>query len=243
MDKKLIENKLLELRLNAIAAYEDWAYDKSIKSTQNKISGFGENDILMKPDAMQHMINMLENEKATHGAISDFGRSKLKRKEEKEDNDEIVTNNILNKFGRSHCIIEDNELKTAIDGVQCNLERKIKESKDPMSIALLEKIKILEKFMRDNNITESFRCKSERVDDEQIATMLEEANSIELDDEADRHKILSQIKKIKNENLFDFCDRKPHQCLMCPYYYKDFMEFSEMMKNREKMGGNDECGN
>jgi hypothetical protein len=241
MDKSSIDDRLWELRMAAIRAYDEWITEKSIKSTQGKISGYNENDILMQPDAMQSMIEMLQYARKANDTMDDFGRSQLvkkeKEKEKKKDEDsDAVAEKILANFGRSVCTsVPEEEPITALDGAERNIERnKSKGGVSPAEKEFLNSVKTLGIFMKKHGIKEYFKCKIKQVGKKNIDEMLKEVDNIELDDEADRKKILLQINNIKEGKLFDFCDMKPHQCLVCPYYYKDFPEFWKMKKIREE---------
>jgi len=236
MDKSSIKERLWELRLNAISAYENLVFEQSVKSTKDKISGYSENDILMKPDAMQHMIRVLENERKTDNAISDFGRSRLSKKKDKTEEEErdAEADSILGKFGRSQCTTQPEEENTAMVGAGRKIEREKMGQISSAEKYFFKQVNILGKFLHEHSIEESFKCKSTKIDVENLNEMFEEVDTIEFEDESDRKKVLSQIKTIGNDNLFNFCDRKPHQCLVCPYYYEDFKEFWEMKNLREK---------
>jgi len=239
MGRSSVNKRLWELRINAVVAYDKWMTEKAIKSTKDKINVFSNNDVMMNPRAMQEMIHVLEQAKKTSSDIIDYGRSvPVVKKEEK---DELIMNGALGSFGRSVCTSnKEEEPDTAVERINRSVKRKEKKVSNSTKGFYIEQITTLEEFMVNNNIQASFKCKSKKVTKKQIEEMKADALEIELDDEYDRKKILSQIKKIGDNKLFDYCDKKPYQCLVCPYYYKSFKEFYVMKTMREEKRNEEE---
>ena len=88
--------------------------------------------------------------------------------------------------------------------------------------------------MKEKEIVHPFKCKAKKLNKKNIEEMIEKANNLELDDQLERIKVLRNINKIKSQTLFQFCDKKPYQCLICPYYYKSLPEYSEMVRRKAK---------
>lgn len=219
---------LLKLYLNAIKALDILNSERAIKSIENKISGYTDKGILMSPENMKNTISLLEKARETNNSINNFGRSVLKTKTSKEeDNDDTKVDNLMGRLGRSVCTTED----TAYDRVK-NLEslKKNKNNKNAFFIALQE----LEKYMEENGIKPAFRCKNKKLSAKVIKEMIDKANDIDIDDEFEKKKILKNITKMEKQKLFDFCDKKPYQCLICPYYYKNGSEFSTVIGKRNE---------
>jgi hypothetical protein len=230
--------KLWKLRLKVIDAYENLLSYKAIKSTKDKISGYTDRGILMNPEAMQTTIALLEKAKDTNDKISNFGRSSLKIKKTaaEEDAKEKEAESMVIKFGRSICTTTDT---TALDRIKNIEEEKNLRNKNEPEKNFIKAMRELENYMAENKIKHSFRCKEEKLSDKDIESMIEEAELLEVEDQSDKIKVLRNIKKMKEQNLFQFCDKKPYQCLVCPYYYEDFSEFIEMKNIRKKENENE----
>jgi hypothetical protein len=224
-----MDEKLWELRLKVIEALDNLMSEKAIKSTENKISGYTDRGVLMSPENMQNTISLLEKAKETNKIISGFGRSALKVKKEEENN--INKNeNMLNRFGRSVCTSDE---PTAYDRIK-EIEDSKKKKKSNMESIFINAMKELEKYMQENEIVHPFKCKNKKLNKKNIDEMIDKANSLELEDQFEKIKVLRSINKIKSQSLFQFCDKKPYQCLICPYYYKSLPEYSEMVKRNNK---------
>lgn len=223
--------KLWDLRIKVIDNYEKLMSYKAIKSTADKISGYTDKGILMSPEAMQNTITLLEKARETNDAISGFGRSKLKINKTKEEKQEEEADNILSKFGRSVCTTEEDT--TALERVKEIEKKKKLMGKSEEEKNFIDAMRNLENYMNSENIEHSFRCREEKLSNDDIEIMIEETESLDVDDQSDKIKVLRNINKMKDQTLFDFCDKKPYQCLVCPFYYKDMKEFLEM-KNKRK---------
>lgn len=229
-----IEKQLWDLRLKVIRTYEKYLFEKSIKSSQDKISGFNENGCQMTPEAMQQIANMIDHARETNNAIENFGRSysrSLPKRVENNAMSESQEDAMFSRFGRSKCTSKD-EPATASELVEQNILRPKKDKFSIIRDSFIDAMKELEKFMQEHNFSHSFRCKNEHLSDEDISKMISEANS--LIDSEERSVALNNIKKIQKQTLFQFCTNKPYQCMVCPYYYGNMEEFLKMKELRKE---------
>jgi hypothetical protein len=230
MDRGVImKEKLWELRLNVINAYEELLSHKAIKSTEDKISGFTDSGIFMSPENMQSTIALIERAREVNSNISNFGRSQIKIRHDNEECKDKEQEGIIGRFGRSVCTTEP----TALDIVE-NVEKQSKlKNRNNHELKFIEVMKELEKYMRENKIEHSFKCKNEKLSSDEIDGMVKKAEDLKVEEEGEKIKVLRSINKMKKQKLFDFCNKKPYQCLVCPYYYENLGEFHEMEKLRK----------
>lgn len=229
MDKgiNIMDETLLNKYLKVIKELDVLMSERAIKSVENKISGYTDKGILMSPENMKNTISLLEKARETNNNISNFGRSVLKVKSPNEEKSNLDAEQLMSRLGRSVCTSED----TAYDRVKNidNLKKK-KNNKNGFFIALEE----LEKYMEENGIKHAFRCKKKKLSAKVIKEMVDKAQDIDIDDDSEKAKVFKNIAKMEKQNLFDFCDKKPYQCLICPYYYKSFSEFSTVIEKRNE---------
>lgn len=222
-----MKENLLILYINAIKELEILNSEKAIKSTENKISGYTDSGILMSPTNMQNTISLIEKARETNANINAFGRSTLKVKSPKEEDDIPNIEQLMGRVGRSVCTSED----TAYDRIKSMEDSKKKKSNKSAFFIALQK---LEEYMEEHGIKHAFRCKNKKLSKKVIKEMRSKANDVDIDDDYEKAKILKNITKMENQNLFDFCDKKPYQCLICPYNYESFSEFSAVIEKRNE---------
>lgn len=228
-----MKNELMRLRLKVIKALDDLIEEKSIKSTEDKISCYTDRGVLMSPENIQNTITLIDQAREVNNTINNFGRSVIKEKNNLEEKNEQETEKMLNHFGRSICTSEDT---TAYDRVQKIKDSKNKKNKKNSFIIIMKE---LEDYMKKNEISHSFRCKNKKLSKKNIDEMIKNVNELELEDEFEKIKVLRNINKMKSQSLFDFCDKKPYQCLICPYYYANLLEYSEIIRIKNKEHNNE----
>lgn len=226
-----IEKKLWELRISVVKAWEKYTFEKSIRSSKEKISGFSENGILMNPQAMQQMVTLLESSREADIAINNFSRSRPVVKKVDKD---VEAEGMLARFGRSVCTSQPEEKVTAADLISTNL---LSKKEDSFSLAKKDfkvALKKLEDFMKENNLSHPLRCKNEHISEEDVQKMITDAEVIGKDNQDEKMVILRQIKKLQRQTVYESCTNKPYQCMVCPFYYKDMADFFKLKQIRKE---------
>lgn len=231
-----MKNELVRLRLKVIKALDALMEEKAIKSTEDKISCYTDRGLLMSPENIQNTITLIDQAREMNSTINNFGRSTIKDKKNNEEKNEQETEKMLNSFGRSICTSEE----TAYDRIQKIEDSKSKKNKKSNKNSFISAMKELEDYMKKNKISHPFRCKKKKLSKKNIDEMVQNANELELEDQFEKIKVLRNINKMKSQSLFDFCDKKPYQCLICPYYYANLSEYSEIIRIKNKEHNNEE---